>query len=216
MPDTKTSGLGAVATPAATDEFPVNQAGTSKKMTLAQIQAYILKRVAAATTAAGDFLTWLVLAANSADITGTGLTTVMSITALPVGRYAYKCQLVYQTTATTTGIDVAVNFTGTATQFVVEARYSGTLNTATDAAASEVGANVAGSAYSSQGSRTKNAIIGAGTISVDAINSDMIMVIEGFLVVSVTGDLEIKLAAEAAALVTRAMQGSVLELHRLS
>jgi hypothetical protein len=37
MADTKISALTAVTTPSSTDEFPVNQGGTSKKMTLAQI-----------------------------------------------------------------------------------------------------------------------------------------------------------------------------------
>lgn len=37
MADTKISALTAVTTPASTDEFPVNQGGTSKKVTLAQI-----------------------------------------------------------------------------------------------------------------------------------------------------------------------------------
>jgi hypothetical protein len=37
MADTKISALPAVTAPAATDEFSVNQGGTSKKMTLAQI-----------------------------------------------------------------------------------------------------------------------------------------------------------------------------------
>lgn len=39
MADTKISALTAVTTPATTDEFAVNQSGTSKKMTLAQILA---------------------------------------------------------------------------------------------------------------------------------------------------------------------------------
>ena len=38
MADTKVSALPAVTVPATTDEFPVNQGGTSKKVTLAQIQ----------------------------------------------------------------------------------------------------------------------------------------------------------------------------------
>ena len=38
---TKVSALTAVGTPASTDEFPVNQGGTSKKMTLAQIDTYV-------------------------------------------------------------------------------------------------------------------------------------------------------------------------------
>lgn len=39
MADQKISGLTAVVTPATTDEVPVNQAGASKKMTLAQLRA---------------------------------------------------------------------------------------------------------------------------------------------------------------------------------
>jgi len=38
MADTKISGLTAVTTPAVTDEFAVNQGGTSKKVTLLQVQ----------------------------------------------------------------------------------------------------------------------------------------------------------------------------------
>jgi hypothetical protein len=40
MADTKISDLTAVTTPAGTDEFAVNQGGTSKKMTLNQIQGF--------------------------------------------------------------------------------------------------------------------------------------------------------------------------------
>lgn len=39
MADTKISALPAVTTPASTDEFAVNQAGTTKKMTRAQVHA---------------------------------------------------------------------------------------------------------------------------------------------------------------------------------
>ena len=41
MADTKVSALTAVTTPAGTDEFPVNQAGTSKKMTLNQVDTFV-------------------------------------------------------------------------------------------------------------------------------------------------------------------------------
>lgn len=44
MADTKISALSAVSTPAGTDEFPVNQGGTSKKETLAQIASYVKGR----------------------------------------------------------------------------------------------------------------------------------------------------------------------------
>jgi hypothetical protein len=214
--DTKISALPAATVAAAANELAINEAGTSKMLTVDLLREFIVKRAAAATVAAGEFLTWLVLAANSSDITGTTLTTVMSITGVGVGRYHFRCQLIYQTTATTTGIDRAVNHTGTTTQFLVEARMAGTGTAASTAAATEAAAGATGAIYEAQGSRTKNAIIGAGTVSVDAANADMMCTLEGFLVVSVSGTLEIKLAAESAGLVCRAMQGSFLELRKLS
>lgn len=216
MADTKISGLTAASVAAAANELAINEAGTSKKLTVDLLREYILKRTAGTTTAAGEFLTWLVLSANSSDITGTTLTTVMTITGVGVGRYNFKCQLIYQTTATTTGMQVAVNHTGTLTQFVVEKRHATTGTTVATNAASEVAATAAGNLYESQATRTKDTIIGAVTISVDAANTDMIVIIEGFMVVSVSGDLQIKLAAELASLVVRAMQGSHLELMKLS
>ena len=173
-------------------------------------------KAASTTVAAGADATWLCLAANSGDITGTGLVTVMSITGVGVGRYAFRCMLVYQTTATTTGMGVAVNHTGTLTQFAVQRTVATTGGAAATNAATGVGATSTGNLAEMQSSRTKDALIGAVTVSVDAQNADMIALIEGFFVVSVTGTLEIKLRAEAAALVVRAMQGSNLELRRLS
>lgn len=64
MADTKISALTAVTTPAGTDEFPVNQAGTTKKMTLAQIDAYVQEPANASvsdqTTITGNADTYLV------------------------------------------------------------------------------------------------------------------------------------------------------------
>ena len=216
MADTKISALPAASVAAVANEFAINEAGISKKVTLQQIADFLVKRAAGTTVAAGAYTTQLVLAANSANITGLVLTTVMSITAVPVGRYYFKCQLIYQTTALTTGMGTAVNFTGTLTQFVVERRFSDNIATASSGAASEINVLAANAVYASQGKRTLNTLIGAVTISVDTANADMITNIEGFMVVSVAGDLEIKLEAELAALVVRAMQGSYLELIKLS
>lgn len=216
MADTKISALVAATAAAAANELPINEAGASKKLTVALLREYILKRAATATVAAGEFITWLVLDANSSNITGATQTTVMTITGVGAGRYHFRCQLIYQTTATGTGIDVSVNHTGTLTQFLAEHRFAGTGTTASTAAATAAAAGATGAIYEAQGKRTKDTLIGGGTVSVDAINSDMMSTIEGFLVVSVSGDLQIKMAAEAAGLVCRAMQGSFLELEKLS
>jgi hypothetical protein len=157
-----------------------------------------------------------VLAANSGDITGVALTTVMAITGLAAGRYRFSAMLIYQTTALTTGVDVAATHTGTTTQWFAEHRLASTGGAAATAAATGAGAAATGNTYEAQGNRTKNAIIGAGSVSVDVANADMMSIIEGFFVVSVSGDLQIKLAAESAGLVCRAMQGSNLVLRKLS
>lgn len=214
-------GIKGSALPAATDLSLADlvigvEGGVTSKYTGQQVADLLVTRAAAATVAAGLFETWLVLAANSANVTGTGLVTVMTITGVGVGRYYFKCVLIYQTTATTTGIDVAANHTGTTTSWLAEHRFASTGQLAATAAAAENAANAAGNIYEAQGNRTKNAIIGAGTVSVDTANTDMMSTIEGYFIVSVTGSLEIKLAASAAALVCTAREGSFLQLIKLS
>lgn len=64
MADTKISALTAVGTAAGTDEFAVNQAGTSKKMTLTQMEQFVLTSpVFAAGTASAN--TWPKLTAGT-------------------------------------------------------------------------------------------------------------------------------------------------------
>ena len=222
MADTKISALTAATAAAAANELAINEAGTSKKLTVAQIQDYLIKRAAGSTMAAGEFISWLVLSANSADITGLVLTTVMEMTGVGVGRYYFRCQLVFQTTATTTGIGVAVNHTGTLTQFNVVNKWVDTLATATtggvvtSGAGAGTGGVAAGNVYGSHAGRALDTLIGAVNVTVQTVNTDHLMIIEGFFVVSVTGSLQIKLEAELATLVCRAMQGSFLELKKLS
>lgn len=175
-----------------------------------------VSRIIGATGAMGGDTTRLVLAANSGDITGVGLTTVMTVTGVAPGRYWLRALLIYQTTATTTGMQVAVNHTGTTTQWVMERMYASTGTSASTAGATEAAADAVGNVYSVQGKRTKDTIIGVVTASVDAADTDLLVHIEGFFVVSVTGSLQIKLAAESAGLVVRAMQGSSLELLKMS
>lgn len=212
--DAKISALTAATVAAATNELMINEAGTEKKLTVDLIREFLVKRAAGTSIAAGQFLTWLVLAADSSDLTT--LTTVMTITGVGVGRYHFYCQLIYQTTFTTLGHGVAVNHTGTTTQWVVERRYASTGGSSATASGTEEGASATGNAYESQGERTKAQLIGIATLNVDAADTDMISTIEGFFVVSVSGDLEIKLQSEFGTGGCIARQGSFLELEKLS
>jgi hypothetical protein len=216
MADTKISALTAASAAALDNELAINEAGTSKKVTADQLLDLILHKATGTSTAAGLFKTLLALSAASGSITGTTLTTIMTVTGVGVGTWHGRVYLVYQTTATTTGIDVAVNHSGTTTQWVNEIHYAGTGQLAATAAASEVAANAAGNVYEQAGGRTKNAIIGAGTVSVDAANTDMVMEIEFFATVTVSGNIEVKLAAEAASLVCTARVGTHIELTKVA
>ena len=178
----------------------------------------VLSKASGTTTPCGENITWLTLSVTSATITGVTPAVVMTITTVGAGTYYFKCQLIYQTTATTTGIDVSVNHTGVLTDFIAEHRFSSTGQLAGTAAATEAAASAVGNLYESQGQRTKDTAIGAGTVSVDLADTNMMSTIEGFFIVSNvgSGDLQIKLAAEAALLVCTARAGSFLELKKLS
>ena len=118
------------------------------------------KRVTDVAMEAGEFESWLTMPTPSVDITGVGMTTIMTITGVGIGRYAFKCLLIYQTTANTTGIRVAVNHTGTTSRFIAEHKYTGTGSAASTGGATSSGAGATGNIYEGQGSRTKDAVIG--------------------------------------------------------
>lgn len=71
MADTKISALSAVTTPAGTQEIPVNDAGTTKKLTLTQVNAYC-EPVSTASVASQT------LGTGDTYLTGSGLTVVAS------------------------------------------------------------------------------------------------------------------------------------------
>lgn len=219
MADTKVSAMTNAAALGLADEWHIEQGGVDRAASVQQMIDAVIKRGTGVSIAAGEYETWLVLSANSSDITGLTYTAVMSMTGVGVGRYYFRCQLVYQATATTTGINLKVTHTGTVTQFYNEARFPTTGGAAATKAATNVATTAATGLIEGEAGIVKDVAIGTESnfsVSVVAANSDHVVMIEGFFVVSVTGTFEIKLAAELAALVVRAMQGSFLELKKLS
>lgn len=104
MADTKVSALTAVVTPAGTDEIPVNQGGTSKKLTLSQVNAYA-EPVSAASVAAQT------LGTGDTYLAGSGLTVVPS--RLQAGTF-YRARIDMTKTAAGTAIATAILRMGTA------------------------------------------------------------------------------------------------------
>lgn len=164
--------------------------------------------------AGGDDARLLVaaLASDQADITGTGLVEITGLTkTVGVGTWRFSFAMIYQTTATTTGVEFVVDHTGTDTAFVSNARFGSTGGAAATGIADQVGVGTAAGIMEVKTQRTAGSRPGV-TIGVDTINANCLMIVEGVIRVSVSGDLKILMAAELAGLVCRAKAGSCVTI----
>lgn len=194
MADTKISALSAVSSAATTDEFPVVQSGSTKKETNAQLITLL------------QTLNGLpIIKTLSSDASTNSTTTMAKITGLDLtlgaGTYYFKYMIRYQAAATTTGVKFAVNHSGTVTTFLANHSFSQALSTAASLAADQtISAGSVGLA-SYMGIRGANSVAGP-TASTGAANSDMLWMVEGMMVVTVSGDLQLFHASEVAAATT--------------
>ena len=104
MADTKISALTAVTTPAGTDEFAVNQGGTSKKETLSQISGYVSPPANGSTAAQ-------TLGTSDTYVTGSAVT--VDPARLKAGTW-YFCRIEMTKTAASTATAVLTLRMGTA------------------------------------------------------------------------------------------------------
>ena len=212
MADTKISALTAVATPAAADEFGVNQAGASKKMTLAQAAGYLVARINGSSGAAGEYMTFQKLSANATANLTTVLLAVMTTTGVGVGTWVFRYNVIYQSAAATTGVDFAIGHSGTTGAIVISSSFVTSGGAAATALADQVSANTA-NLVEGKSQRAKAAKLGT-TLGVDTINADCHMIIEGVIVVTATGSLTLEHCSELAAS-TQVMANTTLELTKI-
>jgi hypothetical protein len=216
--DTKISALTAVATPATTDEFPVNQSGASKKMTLAQILAAVRKQgtgssVAANANGAGT-VTVQTLTSNATANSTTTNAVVMTTTSLAAGTYKYRYDIIAQSGATTTAHKFAVNFTGTVTKTVYHLFFPSQGVTAATGVVDQDQNVTTGNVWAHESARANNVTLGPGT-DLDTASADIHYVVEGILVVSTSGDLQLLHGSEVAAS-SQVMSGTTLTLERVA
>lgn len=201
MADTKVSALTAVASASVGQEIPVNDAGVSKKVTVQQMMDTIGCYKAA-------------LAADHA-ISATAATEVaLGAVGLVAGTYAYQYSILAQSATTTVSPMFGINFTGTAATRAIKLRYSGTGTAAITGVADDVGANT-GQIEESQTTLTFSTTapnLGA-TGGVATINANILYIIEGVLVVTAPGDLELWHGSETATSTT-VKAGSCLVVFR--
>lgn len=201
MADTKVSGLSAATLPLdGTEVIPIVQGGTSKKLPLAAAGgSWICKALSA-----DDAKT----ATAAAKVTGLDL-------ALPIGTYQFQYFIRYQTAATTTGISFGLNYSGTVTSFVWNQRWVDVSATAATAAPDQDEVLATGGVMGAFASRAKTTSARGVTISVDTASADMLMIIEGLMVVTVAGNLELWAGTEVAASAATVKSGSSVAALRV-
>lgn len=139
--------------------------------------------------------------------------TGLSVVNVQPGTYVFNYYIMYQSAATTTGVKFDVNFTGTVTKIVWNQMWVDTSATASTAAADQDAVGAAGQVYGAMASRAKGTAGRGTTISVDTANADMLMRIEGIMIVTVAGDLELWHGSEVAAASTILARSSLI-LHK--
>jgi hypothetical protein len=118
---------------------------------------------------------------------------------LGVGTYQFKYMVRYQSAATTNGVRFSVNHTGTLAFFVATVRWIDASATASTAGADQDNVQAAGAVTGSFAARAKSTTGWGTTISVDAANSDMLIIIEGTMEVTGSGNIELYHGSEVAA-----------------
>lgn len=218
MADTKISALTAVVTPAGTDEFAVNQAGTSKRMTLAILEAYgktiIAGNSGTANQNGAGSETWQVLTADAATNNTATIATVMTTSSLPAGTYWYRYDIIAQSSAATTSLKFSVDFSGTVTKTVYHLFFpSQGVTAATGVVDQDINVTT-GAVWAHLSTRTDNTTLGP-TTDVDTLNADVHYVVEGVLVCSTSGDLRLGHASEGA-VATTVKSGTNLLIQRFN
>mgnify|MGYP001613034743 CR=1 FL=1 len=219
MADTKISALTAVGSVAGAIEFDVNGAGTSKKASATQIRTFIGPTLISGNsgTASGEAApseTWQLLTANATANTGTTLTTVMTTNTLAAGTWFFEYFIIWQSSATGTGVNFSVDAGGTVTRFRATRHYQTTGAAAATGVADGVAATLTGQLVEHMSTRTDNGSLGPNT-GVDTANADQFDHIRGIVVTSTSGNLLLKHASEGA-VSTQVMADTCMILRRIA
>jgi hypothetical protein len=152
------------------------------------------------TTDSGAVIITKALSADQSNSTVTPTeVTGLSVAGLQPGTYTFEYFVRYQSAAATTGVKFDVNFTGTVTSFVWNQRWVTALSTAADANPDQDVVTATGGIVASFASRAKGTAGRGVMLGVDTAAADLLMVIEGLMVVTVAGDLELWHGSEVAA-----------------
>ena len=155
------------------------------------------------------------LSANQ-TISSTTMAKVTGLdTTIAAGTWAFRYIAIYQSTATATAVKFGVNFSGTQTKFVTEATGGENTTSASTGAVDQV--HAAFGLRSGGASRAPSATtVIFGPTSVDTANANMMAIINGIIVVTVSGDLQLYFGSEATGSTQTIMANSSLILSPIT
>jgi hypothetical protein len=183
----KISALSAVSDALGANELAVNEAGTSKKMTVTQLVTYLQTIGMPIVKQLGT----LQQSTSTSFAKVTGLDQALSI-----GTWMFDYRVQWRTTATATSIKLATNFTGTAARFLVQATGFEATTAASTGAQTAIHA-----AFGLRAGGQNNAASAStsifGPITAAVADADLLVSIEGLLAVTVAGNLELYFGADA-------------------
>lgn len=174
-----------------------------------------LARISGSSGAAGIDETWQVLTADSASITTTAPSAIMSTTGVGIGTWRFTYTLIFQTAATTTGIKILNNHSGTVTTYIMKSHFLSTGGTAATGVHDAIIASATTGLNEGFGERVINTSSKA-SVGVATANANQIVIVEGIIVISATGTLDFSLGTEVAASGVIAKAGTNMQLLKLS
>jgi len=202
MADTKISALTAASAALGADELAVNEAGTSKKVTLTQVKAFVNPDTIA------------VVGSNQANSTVTPAACTDLALTVGAGTYLAKYWIVYQTAATTTGIQMYLAHTGTTTRLAAT-WYTLTTGTTATSGVADQATTATAQMMEGKGQRASNVASGS-TQGVDTATADQFAVMEAVIIVTVSGTLNLMFNSEVAASAVTMMTGTTLVLSKVA
>jgi hypothetical protein len=208
MADTKVSALTAASALDGTEVFPVVQAGVSKQATINQVKASIPDphEYWINTTVDTNSTVTPAAAANLLNESGNQV--------LGIGTYLIEGVLLWKTAATTTGIEVYFNHTGTAPRLVATFQTGTTGTTASSGVADQSTTSTAQLVeYKAQRANNTASGVMQGTDTADSV---CLTQVAGSINVSASGNLQLMFRSEVAGSLVTMMTGCILRLTKVA
>lgn len=192
MADTKISALSAASAAALANELAINEAGTSKKITLTQVKELLQ-------TGGLQQIRYLSTRYTNATTTGTEVTQ-LSFNSLVAGTYFIRWALLYEAAANTSSIKFGVNCTSAVNEFVANVYFPSAGVTAATGTMHDANNATTGQVWAYANTRTVSTTAPNLGPWVGTTNAAVphLLILETLVVQTATGDIELWCASEVA------------------